>query len=350
MSVYKPDWLEAKQRMTDWWAGKKVDRVAASVKAPVKFDTNLAYINKSPEKYTDFDTVFNNLDLALRGTFWGGDAFPNHFIYFGPMYSVTHFGAEPQFMLNTTWYKPCFDNLDELMAYKRAGENKWSQLAADMRKKTVERSEGSYLVTTGGVCAIIDMIAGLIGNEKLLYAMADEPEKVIAARNFLAQWIKPTFDNSHNTASVCNDGGSIDWLGVWCPGRMSTNQCDFSVMISPNMFEKFVFEDLKALCDCVDYGIYHLDGEDEIKHLDSLFKLDKINMIQWIPANPDYADPLNWTGLFKRIQESGRKVFVNTPYGRVKELLNKIDRDLVYLDIWCPDFDTANKTLLDLER
>ena len=93
MSVYKPDWLEAKERMTDWWAGKKLDRVAANVRAPVKSGSNLTYINKSPEKYTDFDTVFNNLDCTLRGTFWGGEAFPHHFVYFGPMYTLTYFGA-----------------------------------------------------------------------------------------------------------------------------------------------------------------------------------------------------------------------------------------------------------------
>lgn len=350
MSVYKPDWLEAKQRMTDWWAGKKVDRVVASVRAPVNVAENRAYINKSPDKYIDFETVFNNLDLALRGTFWGGESFPHHFVYFGPMYTMTFFGAEPQFNLNTTWYEPCFDNLDELIAYKNAGKSKWWQLYVDMHQKSAERSNGSYMVTTGGVCALIDTIAGVIGNEKLLYAMADEPDKVIEARNALARWVGPTGELFHNIAYECNDGGSIGWLGVWCPGRMQVNQCDFCVMISPAMFERFVFEDLKAAYDCMDHGMYHLDGEGEIKHLDSLFKLDKIDMIQWIPSNPDYADPLNWIDLFKRIQDSGRKVFINTPYNRIKELLDKIDRDMVYLDIWCPDGQTANQALLDLEK
>jgi len=352
MNVYKPDWREAKQRMTDWWAGKKVDRVVANVTAPIhppKRDEGMAYIYKSPEHYTDPATVFHNLDYRLHRTFWGGEAFPHHFVYFGPMYPMVFFGIEPRFTLDTTWYEPCFNTLDELLAYPHAGESVWWKQYVAMHKESAERSQGSYMVSTGGICALIDAIAGLIGNEKLLYAMADEPEKVVAARNFLTQWIAPTGDLIHGITSGCNGGGSMGWPGIWSPGRMQANQCDFCVMISPAMFEQFVFEDLKALYDHLDYGIYHLDGEDQIKHLELLFKLDGIDMIQWVPTNPDYADPLHWIGLFRRIQDSGRSVFIYTPHCKVKELLNKIDRDLVYLDIACPDERTANNVLRDLE-
>lgn len=41
MSVYKPDWEEARQRMTDWWNGKKTDRAPASVTAPRPQETIL---------------------------------------------------------------------------------------------------------------------------------------------------------------------------------------------------------------------------------------------------------------------------------------------------------------------
>ena len=41
-------------------------------------------------------------------------------------------------------------------------------------------------------------------------------------------------------------------------------QCDFSYMISPNMFKRFVVPDLTACCDHLDYGFYHLDGKGEL--------------------------------------------------------------------------------------
>jgi len=340
MSKYKPDWLEAKQRMTDWWSGKKVDRVVASVKAPKPVENIPPYIDKTPDKYTDPDTVFHNLDRALNSTLYYAEAFPFHFVYFGPMFTVTHFGAEPTFTDRTTWYKPNFQTLDEIIAYKPDfSNNKWWNLSVDMHKKSAERADGSYLVTGIGFSSYIDILDALLGTEKLLCAMAQEPEKVIAARDNLIKHTKLEQDGSD---------GSICWLGIWTPGKVTCNQCDLCVMISPEMFDRFVFDDLKSTYDQLDRGMYHLDGEEEIRHLDSLFRLDKLQMIQWVP-NRNH-DPLNWIDLFKRIQNAGRSVLISTPYTRVRELLNKLDRDLVYLDVWCPNEQEAAQVMRELER
>ena len=352
MSVYKPDWLEAKQRITDWWAGKKVDRVVANVTAPVKSASGLQYIGKSPDKYIDVDTVFNNLDYRLNNTFWGGEAFPFHFVYFGPMFASTiSYGALPKFSEATTWYDPCFDNLDEIIAYKPdLANNKWRRLMTTIQKKSAERSRGSYLVSSSHMSAAIDTLAGLMGSDNLLYAMVEEPEKVIKARDALWELFPFANEESFSITRECNDGGEIGWLGIWAPGKMITDQCDLCVMISPDMFDEFVFDDLKTAYDQADYGIYHLDGEDQIRHLDSLFRLEKIRMIQWVPAKPDNVDPLNCIDLFKRIQNTGRSVNITTPHNRVKDLLCKVDRDLVYLTVSCPDVETAHQVLRELEK
>jgi hypothetical protein len=52
----------ARQRMTDWWQGKALDRPVASVTAPANGSKGAGVINRTPDKYTDFDTVFHNLD------------------------------------------------------------------------------------------------------------------------------------------------------------------------------------------------------------------------------------------------------------------------------------------------
>jgi len=356
MSAYKPDWLEAKQRMTDWWSGKKVDRVVASVIAPLSKAGMSDYIDKTPEKYTDADTVFHNLGRQLNNTFWGGEAFPEHFVYFGPMYSsMVYFGATPNFASSTTWYEPCFNSLDDIMAYKPDPKNnKWWQAIIQMQKKSVEISAGAHLVTCISVGAIIDTLAGLLGNEELLCAMADEPEKVIKARDMLLEHTIPTFDDSYEATKLCNGYGNTA-LGVWAPGRARANQCDLCVMISPQMFDEFVFYDMKHMYDGLDHGMYHLDGEEEIKHLDSLLKIDKLHMIQWVPSTrvneSSYSNPMNWIDLFKRIQNAGRKVLIiNARYDEITKLLDKIDRDLVYLQVSCPDEQTARKVLRELER
>jgi hypothetical protein len=302
------------------------------------------------------DPVLQNLENEIKSVFWGGEAFPFHNICIGPMYDqLVYFGAQPIFTKETTWYKSHFKSLGEIIEYKpNPADSSWWRELMELEKKSADRSKGRYLVSVSGVAAVIDILAYLFGNEKLLLAMTDEPEKVIAARDAVLKHCKPTFDERFDIAHECNSGGSIDWIGMWVPGKLITNQCDLSVMISPLMFDKFVFDELNTVCLQHNQGAYHLDGEEQIRHLDSILKLHNMRLIQWVPAtkanDPGYGDPLNWVDLFKRIQNAGCRVYISTPYEKVKELLNKIDRDLVYLSIWCPDEETAGKILRDLEK
>ena len=354
MSIYKPDWEESQQRMTEWWAGKKVDRAIVSIKAPKTKKIQTIYNGRVPDKYIDFDTVFNNLDHYLQNTFFGGEAFPRHYVYFGPMFiNTVLFGTEPVFETETTWYEPCYDNIDELLECEFDIENnKWWQLIQEMTKRSVDRSGGSYLTIDSSVCSFIDSIAALIGNEKALIAMALEPEKVKVARDRLAAYGKLTYNKIHSLTRKYGFG-SIDGMNVWCPETIRTAQCDLSVMISPDMFNDLVMDDLKSTYEYVENGIYHLDGEGEIQHLDSLFTIDKIKIIQWMPSPKISQDPVDWIPLFRRIQESGRIVFIESLekyHTSVVEVLNKIDRNKVFFNINCPDEETARQLLRDVEK
>ncbi|MFA6716279.1 MAG: hypothetical protein WCS27_12945 [Victivallaceae bacterium] len=357
MSIYKPDWREAKQRMRDWWVGEKVDRVIAKITAPIPPQTELRstkFVSDVPGKYIDPEIVFNNLDYGLERTFWGGEAFPFHFVYLGPMFSLAWLGCKPNFMPDTTWYAPCYKNLDDLSEnFNFDSNNEWWQLQKKIISLSAQRSKGRYLTTQGGISSIIDIIAGLIGEENLLIAMMEEPEKLKAIRDKIAKLGVTTFEETCK-ATNAKTLGYIDWMGVWSDKKLRTNQCDICVMFSPEMFRDFVLEDLESTYECLERGIYHLDGEEQIRHLDVLLKIDKLKVIQWVPSfrmnQPEYRDPLNWLELFKRIQNSGKSVIITTPPERVSELLGKIDRRKTILNIGCPDAETANKVLSSLDK
>lgn len=357
MNVYKSDWKEAEQRMIDWWDGKKVDRVIAKVSAPFPPPAkprSSALITDVPAKYTDFDTVFNNLDYGLERTFWGGEAFPWHLVYFGPMFYLAYLGCEPNFMAYTTWYKPCYKSLDDLFEnFKFNRNNQWWMLAKEMTYRSAERAEGRYLTSLCGISSIIDIIAGLLGEEKLFLAMLEEPDKLKAVRDKIAVLGKETFDDMCKITASFREG-YIDWMGVWSNKKVRTNQCDLSVMISPEMFRDYVLEDLESTYSYLDYGIYHLDGEEQIRHLDILLSIEELKIVQWVPSErvnqPEYRNPLNWLNLFKRIQDAGKSVLINCPPEQVSELLQKIDRQKTVLKIDCPDIETANRTLFSLDK
>lgn len=357
MSIYKSDWKEAKQRMSDWWDGKKVDRAIAKGYAPVEpQDTprRSKLILDLPDKYTQPEAVFNNVEYGFERTFFGGEAFPCHFVYLGPMFSLACLGCKPNFTQGTTWYESPYKSLDDLAKnFKFDKNNHWWQLLKEITYRSAKRSDGRYLTTLTNFTSIIDVIAGLIGEENLFLAMIEEPEKLKAVRDKIACLGKETFDEMSEIISPFSDG-YIDWMQVWSNKKSRTNQCDSCVMISPEMFHDFVLDDLESTYEYIDNAIYHLDGEEQIRHLDILLSIEKIKVIQWVPSvkvnQPEYRDPMNWLELFKRIQDGGKSVLITTPPERVNELLQKVDPSKVILNIKCPDMKSANKTLVELDK
>jgi len=357
MSLYKPDWQEARDRMTAWWTGNKTDRVPAVVTAPLKpaKPRVAAMCHDVPAKYTDPETVFRNLDYQLERTFWGGEVFPHHFIYFGPVFCQAYLGCEPNFTPDTTWYEPCLRDWSELSRLKFDTNNRWWRLALEMMRLSAERAEGRYLVTQHSqhIYALLDIICGLLGNEQALVAMAEQPEAVKAACDRMMPWSRRTYDEGYKICSKYQEG-SIDWLQVWAPGRMITTQCDMSVMISPDMFREFVVPELTDIFNHVDHGIYHLDGLEQMRHVDALLSIAKLHLIQFAPgtkmSNPNHGDPLNWIAPLNRIQEGGKKVLVYCPPERVRPLLDKIARDRVVLVVNCRDEPAAQNVLRELEQ
>jgi hypothetical protein len=106
--------------------------------------------------------------------------------------------------------------------------------------------------------------------------------------------------------------GRCPWAPIWSRGTTYMLQSDFSYMISPAMFDRFVMPDLCAICDHLDYGFYHLDGKGEIPHLPSLLSIKRLRGIQWVQG--DGAPPHEeWLDLLKRILDGGKLCQIFTP-------------------------------------
>ena len=106
--------------------------------------------------------------------------------------------------------------------------------------------------------------------------------------------------------------GTTNWAAIWSPERTYMHQCDFSYMISPRMFERFVLPDLAACFDSVNHNFYHLDGKGQIPQLDVLLSMENLAGIQWIPGTGQ-PEAYQWLPLLKRIRDAGKlcQVFVN---------------------------------------
>ena len=91
---------------------------------------------------------------------------------------------------------------------------------------------------------------------------------------------------------------------------MSQLQSDISVMLSNDIFREFELPELIRCASRQDYNLYHLDGAEQLRHLDDILAIDNIQMIQWVSVagQPNYMHRFD---VFKKIQASGKSLLIN---------------------------------------
>ena len=78
-------------------------------------------------------------------------------------------------------------------------------------------------------------------------------------------------------------------------------------MISHQLYEDFIMEELERVTGWLDHAVYHLDGIEQTRFLDLLLSLKNLNMIQWtqVDGQPPLVENLHH---IRRIQEAGKGV------------------------------------------
>ena len=122
-------------------------------------------------------------------------------------------------------------------------------------------------------------------------------------------------------------------------------QCDLSVMISPQMFEEFVLPELEETAAWLDYSAYHLDGQEQIRHLDMILSVKKINMIQWTPVvgQPCTSE---FIPVLKKIQKAGKGLILMPHIWEVEKLLSELSPKGLYLIIRDVESETEAEELI----
>ena len=360
--AYKEDWPQARERYEAWWQGEIVDRAVIQVIAPrepLKPGGSFDYFTDpgqlSAEElfkwFTDPEQVIPRLERRMEAIYWGGEAFPLAFpvsvrlvailaAYLGCPYGVFPGG-------NTGWADPVIGDWEEQPDLAFDPDNEWWRISKGLLEAAARRAAGRYYVGLPDLNGPSEIVARLRGTEELAMDLLDHPQAVKAAVDKVnGAWLR-YWEACHGVIHQWI-GGYVYWMGIWSESPSTDLQCDFSIMISPEMFEEFFLPAIEQQTEWVGRTIYHLDGPGAVRHLEALLVLPKLDGIQWIPGAG--APPVSeWMPLLKRVQAAGKLLVLYCEKWEVEKLLTELRPEGVLLSTTCNSVEEAQALLKNVE-
>lgn len=347
---YKEDWILTQKKFKSWWAGELKEQPIIQVTSPRrKINNKYSWDIWTLIRYRSNPAIaIAEFEKYCQNTFFGGESFPNFWINLGPGCMAAYLGVTPRITQDTVWIEDSKD-WKELWQLKIAPDNAWWKLTREVASLAVEKGAGKFFVGMPDMGGPMDIAASLRGTNNLLSDLMENPESVKKLTSQILELWFHYYDNLYQIIHAKMKGVS-SWMGIWSPKRWYPIQCDFSAMISPKMFEEFVIPDLEKQCRYLDHTIYHLDGPEQITHLDLLLDIPELDGIQWSPgaANPPVGSS-KWFPLYRRIQKRNKLlVLLGIARGDIELLLSEISPYGLLLSVNC-DSEEAKELLKNVD-
>ena len=373
--LYKDDFSEAKDRMEAWWQGEVLDRIPLKVTAPkeeikglkewilssafplVKSDMQI-FRAEGEKKIENLENYFINpeeviprIEKLIEKTYWGGEAFPVMFPVSIGMVAIlaAYLGCSLKYVdTNSTWIKKIIKSWEKRKRFEFDPYNDLWKKSKILLEKASERGFGKYIVGIPDLNGPGEVLALLRGHTELCFDIIENPNEIVKAmREINDAWLR-YWEACHGIIHQYM-GGYTNMFAVWSNLPATDLQCDFSCFISPEDFDKLFLPYIEEQTEWISRTIYHLDGPDSIRHIDSLLALPKLDGIQWVPGagSPSMS---NWIPLLQKIQDAGKILIIACEKHEVKTLVKELKPEGILIDTTCGSIREAEELLKNVKK
>ena len=278
-------------------------------------------------RYLDTDYILKRTKAMLDTLVYLGDSYAQTAAYIGPGSLAVYLGSEPEFAPNTVWFKPCIDDICDRKPIAVDFENKWWKRNLESLRILKEHAGNDYIVNIPDIVENIDILAALRGTQETLYDLIDEPEEVEKALSEIESTYFPYYDSIYALIKTKDGVTSYYCFNVLGRGKIAKVQCDFSAMISPQQYRRFVLPSLKRQIKRLDHSIYHLDGVDAIRHLPAIMEIEELDALQWTAGagKPDGASS-QWYQIYDQVAAAHKCLWVQIYDGTVNDWIKSADQ------------------------
>lgn len=329
------DWDKRKARHTAFWEQEIIDRPVVTFMAPQPhvdirtFDTSKLTPPKEGtdaemEKfYTDGETILKRHMYEWENLTWVGDKIPQIFLNLGPNCHSSYFkGVKHGYSPDSIWFHGEYSENPEIVLDK---EGFWYRKTLEAAKWLVDNAKGEYLVSMPDAAGNLDALGAIQGSDRVMMDMYTGADYILPSLDKIQAGWESMYNDIYEIIKDNNQGGSgVGWMRTWAPGKNGQLQVDMSVMFGADMYEKYALPELEKQAKFFDNAIYHLDGQEQVRHLDHILSVKDIKAIQWqnVAGQPSCVEHID---SLKKIQAAGKSLllFLNTP-ADIKPLMENL--------------------------
>lgn len=145
-------------------------------------------------------------------------------------------------------------------------------------------------------------ISMILSPLKLCRMLIEDPNRIKKWTKDITEMYLEFYDYFYDILKKLGYGESSSWLQIMAEGKLEHIRCDFSVMISPAMFDEFAIPDLNTICEHMDYTMFNMDSVCMTRFIGSLRRIKRLNGINWNPE-PKEASIGKWIETLRYIKD-----------------------------------------------
>ena len=317
-TTYVANWQEKYDRFEAWWSRSEVKKPLMQIIAAGKKGNPVLLENPdNPEAlYLNPRYIVANYRNFCETHYFLADAFPNVSVNLGPGSMALYLGAEPGFAWDTLWYHEALDSAGDLKNLKFNAQNKWWLKHLEMIREALVLADHDFYVGVPDIVENLDILSALRGPQNFCFDMIDDEEAVRIGTEKIDSLYFKFYDAIYEMVKSSEGITAYTAFQIMGKGKVAKIQCDFSAMISPELFRTHVQPSLRKQCRELNHSLYHLDGPDAIKHVDALMEIRELDALQWT-AGAGKADGASaqWYPVWDKVHDAGKGLWVKLEDG-----------------------------------
>lgn len=330
----KPDLAEAYRRWQAYLAGDLLDRPIVCVMAPLEPEKPQPPSNTYHDRvFRDIDDVIDRVLAGARATWHGGEAIPTAMLSIGPDEVGCFCGADLKWHESagdTNWSVPSVEDWDAALPLGIREDNALWQRVLALYCRAAERLAGHMLLGTLDLHTNMDLLASVRGPQRLCMDLLERPEAIDRAMAS-ARAVFPAVWNRIAEAGRMAERGFCHTM--FSPEGAACLQCDFSCMMSPADFRRWVLPALEEEAALVRHVIYHWDGPGALVHADALIASPLLHTLSYVPGT-GHGSCVEYVDLYRRVQAGGKGIEVWGSFEELQQLHRALRPEKAIYKTW----------------